>query len=144
MYTFGQLAVGDMFNTKAARWVKTTATYAVCVMSGTNHVGQQCLFKLSDEVIVLWSNNQQINAVCTELLEKANLAQQAAEFKQSLIDERDALIARRACVKHYSESGKPGDPESYWLSEQYNVMCQYIVALDARLDLLHKSAKTNV
>jgi hypothetical protein len=133
MYTFGQLRVGDLFNTKSARWVKTTSTYAVCVMSGTNPIGQQCPFKLSDEVVVLWSHNQQIYAACTELLENANQAQHAAAFRQSLIDERDALIARRDGLRKCVESGEYRPGESVLLAAQDMAMADYIIALGNRI-----------
>lgn len=136
MYTFGQLHIGDLFNTKAARWVKTTSSSAVCVMYGIRRVGQQCPFKMSDEVIVLWSSNSEINrhvADCAPVSE-------ADAFKQSLIDERDALIVRRECVSRHMNNRSVRGTEFYWLSEQYNVMYNYIAALNARIHLLDNPA----
>lgn len=158
MYTFGQLRVGDMFNTKPTRWVKTTDSYAVCVMSAIHLVGQQFAFKLSEEVIVLWSSDRGINRVsqhasCSESekedrfyrniedkIDAENRERQAAEFKQSLIDERDALIVRRECVSRHMNDRSVRGTELYWLSEQYNVMYNYIAALNARIYLLEQPA----
>lgn len=55
IHLFGQLCIGDLFNTKSARWVKTEDDEAICVMSGTYPVGKLCRFGEMDDVVVLWS-----------------------------------------------------------------------------------------
>lgn len=39
MCTFGDLCLGDMFNTLSARWVKISETEAICVMSAIVTIG---------------------------------------------------------------------------------------------------------
>lgn len=159
MYTFGQLCVGDLFNTKAARWGKISSSEAIVVISGCYPIGKIVPMTDSQEVVLLWSSLLSDDPACCERkseqpslsesekedrfyrkieaeIDAENRAQQAAEFKRSLIDELAHLIARSVCLQDYRESGKPGDPESYWLSEQYQAMSQYIVALNSRIDLL--------
>lgn len=55
MYTFGELSIGDMFNTISARWVKIDDSRAICVMSSIHKIGDIKDFNQSDEVILLWS-----------------------------------------------------------------------------------------
>lgn len=55
MYTFSQLCIGDMFNTKAARWVKISTGQAICVMGGFVPVGNVQTIDNDEPVIVLWS-----------------------------------------------------------------------------------------
>lgn len=54
-WTFGDLCLGDLFNTKAARWVKTSETEAICVMSALIGLGQIVPFDLARDVVLLWS-----------------------------------------------------------------------------------------
>ena len=56
MTTFGELNIGDMFNTKPARYVKTTSMDAIVVMSGTFAIGEIQEISKDLEVIVLYSN----------------------------------------------------------------------------------------
>ena len=159
MYTFGQLRVGDMFNNMVARLVKVSLSEAIVVMScDATLIGNRCPVNCGQEVIVLWSSDREINpgsqrASLSESekedrfyrkieaeIDAENRAQQAAEFKQSLIDERDALIARRECVSRHMNDRSVRGTELYWLSEQYNVMYNYIAALNARIHLLEQPA----
>lgn len=56
MITFGQLCIGDMFNTKAARWVKTSPDNAICVMSSIITLGEIKQFSHDDDhIVLLWS-----------------------------------------------------------------------------------------
>lgn len=169
MYTFGQLYIGDLFNTKAERWVKISSHEALSVMSGCFAAGAICRMTATQEVVVLWSNNPAIksasaseresvqHASCSESekedrfyrkieaeIDAENRAKKAAEFKQSLIDERDALIVRRECVSRHMNDRSVRGTELYWLSEQYNVMYNYIAALNARIHLLELPAKQTV
>ena len=54
-YSFGELLIGDMFNTKAARWVKISTKNAICVMGSRGHhyIGQVLEFQEDDKNIVL-------------------------------------------------------------------------------------------
>ena len=52
---FGNLNDGDMFNTKEARWVKTSANNAIVVMSGVCEIGFCSNFACDDEVIPLFT-----------------------------------------------------------------------------------------
>lgn len=52
-YTFGDLEVGDMFNTKPARFVKIDDDKAIVVMSSIFNVGDIRTFKKDDENIVI-------------------------------------------------------------------------------------------
>jgi predicted phosphodiesterase len=55
-YTFGQLLIGDMFNTKAARWVKISPDKAIVVMGNSDiplHIGQIHKFDENEKNIVL-------------------------------------------------------------------------------------------
>jgi len=54
-YTFGQICIGDMFNTKPARWVKTSPTQAICVMSAVVPLGQIQTIPEQTEIVLLWS-----------------------------------------------------------------------------------------
>lgn len=53
-FTFGALSVGDMFHTKAARFVKTDEHRAIVVMSGVFGIGQLRVFDPSFEVEPLY------------------------------------------------------------------------------------------
>lgn len=55
IYTFDQILLGDMFNTKAARWVKTSTKEAICVMSACFELGIIKKFNPEEEVILLYS-----------------------------------------------------------------------------------------
>ena len=55
MYTFGQICIGDLFNTKSARWVKTTEGHAICVMSSTVRLGAIHGFNSDAPIVLLWS-----------------------------------------------------------------------------------------
>lgn len=55
--TFGELEIGDLFNTKPARWVKISTTEAICVMGASVEIGDVCKFPEDYNVIVLWSSN---------------------------------------------------------------------------------------
>lgn len=56
MNTFGRLCLGDMFNTMTARWVKTSPTEAICVMSAIHPLGTIKQFEEDDEnIVLLWS-----------------------------------------------------------------------------------------
>lgn len=54
--TFGQILIGDMFNTKVARWVKTSETHAICVMSGVFDIGIFKQFSQQESIVLLWSS----------------------------------------------------------------------------------------
>ncbi len=169
MYTFGQLYIGDLFNTKAARWVKISSHEALSVMSGCFAAGEMCRMGTLQEVVVLWSNNPAIKSASAAERESdphaslsesekedrfyrkieaeigaENRERQAAEFLQSLVDERDALVVRRECVSRHMNDRSVRGTELYWLSEQYNVMYNYIAALNARISLLDQPAKQTV
>lgn len=53
--TFGQILIGDMFNTKSARWVKTNETNAICVMSSLFDIGSFQKFDPKESIVLLWS-----------------------------------------------------------------------------------------
>lgn len=53
--TFGRICIGDMFNTKAARWVKTSETEAICVMSAVHKLGSIHPFSADADIVLLWS-----------------------------------------------------------------------------------------
>lgn len=55
MYKFQDLCIGDLFNTKIARWVKVSANEAICVMSAVVGLGSIDYFKADEDVIVLYS-----------------------------------------------------------------------------------------
>lgn len=55
---FGDIVEGDMFNTMAARWVKTSETQAICVWSALVSLGEIHEFSPDTAVIVLFSANQ--------------------------------------------------------------------------------------
>lgn len=71
MYTFGQLYIGDLFNTLAARWVKTSSREALVVMSNCFSVGETFRMTSTQEVVVLWSNNPAIKSECAAGSESA-------------------------------------------------------------------------
>lgn len=52
---FQELDVGDVFNTKQARWVKTDVARGMCIMSSLVPLGQYEKFNLNIEVEVLYS-----------------------------------------------------------------------------------------
>lgn len=55
MYTFQEICVGDLFNTKAARWVKVSDTDAICVMSAVHPLGEIRSFNSDMDIVLLWS-----------------------------------------------------------------------------------------
>ncbi len=159
MYTFGQLYIGDLFNTKDARWVKTSSHEALAVMSGCFPAGEMCRMGTLQEVVVLWSNNPAIqsasaaehksvpHASCSESekedrfyrkieaeIDAENRERQAAEFRQSLIDERDAVRARCAALFNYIITLDATDPSRRFALRQNDAMVQYIGALNMRLE----------
>ena len=153
MYTFGQLCVGDLFNTKAARWVKVSSNEAIVVLSGCFQVGHRVQFILSADVILLWSSLLSDDPSCSERkseqpslsesekedrfyreIEAKHRSDQAAALKQSLIDERDALIVRRESLVNYLISLDSTDPLRKFVQRQNDAMVQYICALDLRID----------
>ena len=137
MYTFGQLRVGDMFNTMSARWVKTSQSEAMSVMRlGCFSIGETCHLAATQEVIILWSGDPAINPASAAAMETEQLAQQAAEFKKSLINERDEMQARRSSLVNYLLSLDSRDPARAWAHRQNDAMVQCIDAIDHRIDLL--------
>lgn len=64
-WTFGELCVGDLFNTKAARWVKTSESEGICVMSGLVALGKVRTFDKEIEVVLLWSTVLNTNRSAT-------------------------------------------------------------------------------
>ena len=52
---FGDLKNGDMFNTKAARYVKTASRSAIIVMSEVLKVGNFVNFDMNANVVVLYT-----------------------------------------------------------------------------------------
>ena len=56
MTTFNDLCIGDMFNTKDARWVKVEAGIAMCVMSALLPRGCFRAMDRDEDVIVLYSS----------------------------------------------------------------------------------------
>ena len=169
MYTFGQLYIGDLFNTKAARWVKISSHEALSVMSGCFASGAICRMTATQEVVVLWSNNPAIksasaseresvqHASCSESekedrfyrkieaeIDAENRAKQAAEFKQSLIDELAALKLRRIAMVPYLETLNPKGIDYRLAKQQEDAMVEYIDALYRRISQLELPAKQNV
>lgn len=55
MYTFEDIGIGDLFNTRAGRWVKTSDTQGLCVMSTMLTVGSVHPFLGHQEILLLWS-----------------------------------------------------------------------------------------
>ena len=53
---FGKICIGDMFNTKVARWVKTSETEAICVMSSIFSIGYIHSFGTKEPIVLLWSS----------------------------------------------------------------------------------------
>lgn len=56
MYTFGDLCLGDMFNTLPSRLVKISETEAICVMSTVITIGYVTEFLPDFTVLVLYSS----------------------------------------------------------------------------------------
>lgn len=54
-YTFNDLLIGDMFNTMSARWVKTSVTQAISVMSTLHPLGTIRTFYPDKEIVLLYS-----------------------------------------------------------------------------------------
>lgn len=169
MYTFGQLYIGDLFNTKAARWVKISSHEALSVMSGCFSAGHICLMNATLEVVVLWSNNPAIksasasecesvtHASCRESekedrfyreiedkIDAENRERAAAQFKQSLIDERDALKARRIAMVPYLQALNPLSMEYRMAKQQEVAMVEYLDVLYRRIDRLERPALQTV
>lgn len=66
-WTFGDLCIGDLFNTKAARWVKTSESEAICVMSALIPVGRISPFDIGrNDIVLLWSVVLTMNKVSEE------------------------------------------------------------------------------
>ena len=57
---FQDLDIGDMFNTKPARFVKTSDTEAIVVMSGVKEIGDKQTFTSEFEVIPLYSREREV------------------------------------------------------------------------------------
>lgn len=55
MHTFGELILGDMFNTTVGRYVKVSPTEAICVLSTMLPIGKICPIRDDMEVILLYS-----------------------------------------------------------------------------------------
>lgn len=55
---FHELAIGDMFNTLEARYVKVDDEQAVCVMSGVLTVGEFYVINKSRNLVVLWTEKR--------------------------------------------------------------------------------------
>lgn len=53
---FQNLCIGDLFNTKSARWVKTEENMAIVVMSAILLKGKEYVFLDEETVILLWSS----------------------------------------------------------------------------------------
>lgn len=63
MITFGDLSVGDMFNTMVARWVKTGNDMAIVVMCSCPFafdVGEKQVFRRGQEIVLLWSSRPEL------------------------------------------------------------------------------------
>ncbi len=58
---FVDLLLGDMFNTKEARWVKISPTEAICVLSTIHRVGHIKGFPGEQTVILLYSSLWGVN-----------------------------------------------------------------------------------
>jgi hypothetical protein len=59
---FKDLDIGDLFNTKAGRWVKTGEYHAISVMRTTVPLGTIELFHPDfEDIIVLYSGNSKLN-----------------------------------------------------------------------------------
>ena len=163
MYTFGQLRVGDMFNNMVARLVKVSLSEAIVVMScDATLIGHRCPVNCGQEVIVLWSSDREINPGSQRAslsdsekedrfyrkieaeIEAENREREAAEFKQSLIDERDALMERRRSIGSRLATMEYTDPEFFLLNVQEDVMGRYTNVLRQRLRLLDKPVKQTV
>ena len=163
MYTFGQLAVGDLFNTKMARCVKVSSSEAIVVLSGCVPLGDKVPISQGMNVVLLWSSLLSDDPACSDRkseqpslsesekedrfyreiedkLEAEQRADQAAAFKQNLFAERDALQARRAGLIRYLESGVLSDAERKLLNHQHGAMGDYHWAVNQRLCLLEQPA----
>lgn len=55
MARFGDLLVGDLFNTKTYRGVKKSDDEAICVFSALVNVGDIVVLSPEEEVITLWT-----------------------------------------------------------------------------------------
>lgn len=53
--TFGELAVGDMFNVAIGRFVKVNEGAAISVMRSAARIGAECMFHAGDSVIPLYA-----------------------------------------------------------------------------------------
>lgn len=169
MYTFGQLYIGDLFNTKDARWVKTSSHEALAVMSGCFAAGAICRMTATQEVVVLWSNNPAIksasdseresvpHAPCSESekedrfyrkieaeIDAENRERQAAEFKRSLVAECDAVEARRYGLLKYIATLDQDRAEYLLANKQAELIVQYALVLCRRLALLELPANQTV
>ena len=71
--------IGDMFNTKSARWVKVTDATAVCVMSSVFRLGETKIIRSDEEVVLLFSS---------VLRTEGDLSRQVIELEE----QRDKLL----------------------------------------------------
>lgn len=167
MYTFGQLCVGDLFNTNAARWVKASSSEAIVVLSGCVPLGDRVPISQGMNVVLLWSSLLSDDPSCSERKsEQPNLSEsekedrfyrkieaeidaehrerQAAEFRQCLIDERDALKARRIAMVPYLQTLNPQSMEYRMAKQQEVAMVEYLDVLYRRIDRLERPALQTV
>lgn len=56
MHTFKDLCSGDMFNTKAARWVKISDREAICVLSLQIDIGDIWEIEQDEPIVLLYSS----------------------------------------------------------------------------------------
>ncbi len=82
---FGDLSVGDMYNTKAARCVKTRPDEAIVVMSGMLEIGTRQTVRWDMPVIPLFQSDDRRVLVRKEDLIRAIHA-------ESVVHVRDALM----------------------------------------------------
>ena len=62
MIAFGDLSVGDTFNTMVARWAKKSGDMAEVVMGTVPgfEVGTCYVFRGDQEVVLIWSSNPEL------------------------------------------------------------------------------------
>ena len=63
--TFKDFSFGDMFNTKAARWVKISETRAICVMSSLVEIGSVEVFGSERDDLIPLFRSCVDNVSCT-------------------------------------------------------------------------------
>lgn len=159
MYVFSQLSIGDQFTTDTAVWHKVSPAQAIMVRLEANPIGEPVDIPVNATVMPSsLLRRQSIDAGCPDCkclvphapcsesekedrfyrkieaeIDAENRERQAAEFRQSLIDERDALIARRDGLRKCVESGEYRPGESVLLAAQDMAMADYIIALGNRI-----------